>query len=87
MSQRLAEQARKRERFEEMRQQLELDQEVRGSEEHKCFYKTMCLECIKKCLLIYRGALSALSVVHFTHSRHSETVQSYEYRSKVKAEM
>lgn len=33
MSQRLAEEAKKRERFEELRQQLELDQEVRGSAE------------------------------------------------------
>lgn len=36
LSQRLAEEAKKRERFEELRHQLELDQEVRGSGDRKC---------------------------------------------------
>lgn len=45
VSQRLAEEAKKRERFEELRQQLELDQEVRGSGSHKCL--AVCLKCIK----------------------------------------
>lgn len=43
VSQRLAEEAKKRDRYEEMRQQLELDQEVRGSGNKA----QACLKCMK----------------------------------------
>lgn len=49
VSQRLAEEAKKRERFEEMKQQLELDQEVRGSGGRKrsALLKATCFKRMK----------------------------------------
>lgn len=84
VSQRLAEEAKKRERFEELRQQLELDQEVRGSRDRNCLAlrrskrKTM-LKMHEVCSLIYTRALSTpvWLLTHFS----SETVPSYDYKS------